>query len=79
MITLLGKAKLHTIEVSDYVTQIEKIRSITENLIAFNKDATIEVWTGYLILNCKLCPTSKDYIARHYKIEENGKNSLIIK
>lgn len=78
MITLIGKAKLRKIEVNDYLSQVENIRTLTDNLIGLNKTATIEVWGDKLILHCELCETSLYVLSRNYNVKKESKNKYIV-
>lgn len=70
MIKLLGKAKLHTIEVSDYIQNMNLIRKLTDNLIGLNQTAEIQVYRGYLIIEGKFSEQSKTFLNNHYELIE---------
>ena len=70
MIKLLGKAKLHTIEVQDYLQNITLIRNLTENLIGLNQTAEIQVYSDHLIIEGKLSEQSETFLNNHYELTE---------
>ena len=78
MITLLGKAKLHTIEIPDYRKNIELIRNLTENLIGLNQTAEIQIYSDHLILEGKLNEQSATFLNNHYELTEIETNKYKI-